>query len=49
MPGLDALDPDLVKTMRTKAERYPVRAEGLMEDPFAYDAPKDKKAKKKGK
>lgn len=47
MPGLDALPQDLVQTMKTKAQRYPVRSEGLMEDPFAYDVPKDKKKKKK--
>lgn len=45
--GLDALDPDVVKTMRTKANRYPNRAEQLMEDPFAWDAPKPAKGKKK--
>ena len=44
--GLDTMDPKRLKSMTTKAARYPQRQDGLMEDPFAYDAPKEKKKKK---
>lgn len=47
LPGLDSLDQDVVQQMKTKEKRYPQRGEGLMEDPFAYDVPKDKKKGKK--
>ena len=46
--GLDALSDGREKELRKQGQRYPARGEGLMIDPFAYDAPKDKK-KKKGK
>ena len=46
VPGLETLEPERLKSLTTKAKRYPQRGEGLMEDPFAYDVPKDKKKKK---
>jgi len=47
LPGLDSLDQDLVKSMKTKEMRYPQRGDGLMEDLSFYDTIKDKKKGKK--
>ena len=41
--GLDAIDPKVLKEMKSKEQRYNRRSEGLMVDPFYFEKPKKKK------